>query len=38
LPWSNWKKAVLVKVMARLGVPNNFAELSVVVPGITSTR
>ena len=35
---ASWKKAELVKVMARLGVPNNFAELSVVVPGITSTR
>ena len=32
---ASWKKAELVKVMARLGVPNNFAELSVVVPGLT---
>ena len=35
---ASWKKAELVKVMARLGVPNNFAELTLAVPGIASTR
>ena len=32
---ATWKKAELLKVMGRLGVPNNFAELAVVVPGVT---
>jgi len=31
---ASWKKAEMVKLMARLGVPNNFSELSVVVPGV----
>ena len=32
---ASWKKAEMLKVMGRLSVPNNFSELSVVVPGIT---
>lgn len=35
---ASWKKAELLKVMGRLDVPNNFAELSVAVPGIPSSR
>ena len=35
---ASWKKAELLKVMGRLDVPNNFAELSVAVPGAPSSR